>query len=249
MGIRCHEVLSPSGVVGKHGSASQSLSLRNVLESPIEIGGDLASMVSLLVGETGSGEYDTLEGTLSISFPNPRLGTNHFTLNLAKLLKLGDVAPGFSIRDVFSDTAITKVAYEGKLLVLKFWTTTCAPCQPEMEELNQLMARRHGDWDDRVAVIAVSLDDDRQKVVQRIRDRGWTALRQAWTSPKESGSRFDSEVARDYGIISNTLWIRGASQWGYPLAKPIGPSGSPHRRLAQVHSDEGGGRGLPARGG
>lgn len=140
-----------------------------------------------------------LEGFLEISFPNRTKKTNEFALELAKAVELGQAAPYFSVHDVFTGATVTRSNFAGKLLVLKFWSTTCAPCQPEMEDVNKMIARRKGDWKDKAAFVAVSLDEDAGKARDRIQSRGWAEFQHVWAESKKSG--FDSEIAKSFGIL------------------------------------------------
>lgn len=154
----------------------------------------------LAIGEDLSRPGAVSEGFLGISFPEGHKKTNEFALELAKVVALGEMAPNFSVHDVFTGATVTRSNFTGKFLVLKFWATDCAPCQPEMEENNQVLARRKGDWKDKVAFVAVSLDEDLNQLRNRIRSRGWTEFQHVWTKPAETG--FHSEIGKSYGILS-----------------------------------------------
>jgi cytochrome c biogenesis protein CcmG/thiol:disulfide interchange protein DsbE len=65
----------------------------------------------------------------------------------------GQVAPDFTVAD--GNTAIHLASYRGRVVLLNFWATWCAPCVIEMPSLLQL----HHDQPD-LAVLAVSIDED-----------------------------------------------------------------------------------------
>lgn len=71
-----------------------------------------------------------------------------------KLRMIGSSAPDFTVRD--SDRTVSLHDYRGKVVVLNFWTTWCAPCIEEMPYLVALQ-RQMGS---RITVLGVSTDVD-----------------------------------------------------------------------------------------
>jgi peroxiredoxin len=69
-------------------------------------------------------------------------------------------APDFKLKDI-KGHEISLESYRGKVVVLNFWTKTCAPCMEEMPEIADL-ARILKPKDD-VAVVTVSTDDTAQE--------------------------------------------------------------------------------------
>jgi cytochrome c biogenesis protein CcmG, thiol:disulfide interchange protein DsbE len=69
-----------------------------------------------------------------------------------KARMIGGAAPDFTVKD--SDKTVSLHDYKGKVVVLNFWTTWCAPCIEEMPSLAQLQ-RKMGP---NVVVLAVSTD-------------------------------------------------------------------------------------------
>ena len=71
----------------------------------------------------------------------------------------GAKAPAFSIT-TDEGKRITPTAFDGKVLVLNFWATWCAPCVQEIPSLNEFQKRfAHAG----VVVVAVSVDTDPKK--------------------------------------------------------------------------------------
>ena len=69
-------------------------------------------------------------------------------------------APAFELRDLSGKT-VTLKQYEGKVVVLNFWTKTCGPCLEEMPEIAELSKVLRDKPD--VAVITISIDETAQE--------------------------------------------------------------------------------------
>ena len=68
---------------------------------------------------------------------------------------IGTAAPEFIVQD--SDRKVDLRDFQGKILVLNFWATWCAPCVEEMPSLVQLQQRLK---DKGITVVGVSIDVD-----------------------------------------------------------------------------------------
>jgi len=69
--------------------------------------------------------------------------------------RIGSPAPDFIVQD--SDRKVEIRDFHGKIVLLNFWATWCAPCVEEMPSLVQLQQRMK---DKGVTVVAVSVDVD-----------------------------------------------------------------------------------------
>jgi cytochrome c biogenesis protein CcmG/thiol:disulfide interchange protein DsbE len=69
--------------------------------------------------------------------------------------RIGTAAPDFVVQD--ADRKITLSELHGKVVVLNFWATWCAPCVEEMPSLVQLQQRFK---DKGVTVVGISIDVD-----------------------------------------------------------------------------------------
>jgi cytochrome c biogenesis protein CcmG, thiol:disulfide interchange protein DsbE len=69
--------------------------------------------------------------------------------------RIGTAAPTFTVQD--SDGKLALADFHGKVVVLNFWASWCAPCVEEMPSLVQLQQRFK---DKGVTVVGVSIDVD-----------------------------------------------------------------------------------------
>ncbi len=82
---------------------------------------------------------------------------------------LAETAPDFTLRTVTDNTEVTLSQLRGKVVVMSFWATWCAPCLAEMPHLVQLyqdLGDADADGTDELVVLSVSIDDarDRSKI-------------------------------------------------------------------------------------
>ena len=69
--------------------------------------------------------------------------------------RIGTLAPEFTVKD--SDRTVSLSQLRGKIVVLNFWATWCAPCVEEMPSLSRMQQKMK---DKGVTVLAVSVDVD-----------------------------------------------------------------------------------------
>ncbi len=69
--------------------------------------------------------------------------------------RIGTAAPDFTVQD--DDRKVTLSELRGKVVVLNFWATWCAPCVEEMPSLVQLQQRFK---DKGLTVVGISIDVD-----------------------------------------------------------------------------------------
>lgn len=73
-------------------------------------------------------------------------------------------APTFSLPDLNGKT-VTLRSFKGKVLLINFWATWCAPCREEMPALDRL---QHKMKDKGLSVIGISIDSDKALVSEFI---------------------------------------------------------------------------------
>lgn len=75
-------------------------------------------------------------------------------------------APAFSLFDTNGKT-ISSTAFQGKVMLINFWATWCAPCREEMPTLDALQHEFKGKG---LAIIGINIDNDLSPVKQFIKD-------------------------------------------------------------------------------
>jgi peroxiredoxin len=73
------------------------------------------------------------------------------------------IAPDFSLKSV-GGRSLRLSDYRGKIVLVNFWATWCAPCRVEMPSLVALYEKYHGQG---VEIIGVSMDDGGQERVAK----------------------------------------------------------------------------------
>ena len=129
-------------------------------------------------------------------------------------------APAFELRDLSGKT-VTLKQFEGKVVVLNFWTKTCGPCLEEMPELAEL-AKVLRDKPD-VAVITISIDETAQEAAMTLKallkeEPPFLTLMDPET--KIVKGKFGTTLFPETWIIDKRGVIRarfdGAKEWGNP---------------------------------
>ena len=77
------------------------------------------------------------------------------------------------------DGSDASVELDGRVTLVDFWATWCPPCQAPMAH-NQEMLEKHADWEGKVRIVGVSLDQAIEPIKQRVDDKGWHKVEHYW---------------------------------------------------------------------
>ncbi len=150
-------------------------------------------------------------------------GNQQFNFALAPQIQ--DRVPDVTFWDVNMSESISMSAFKGRIVYLEFWATWCGPCKIPMAKLNEVVKRRHRNWDSRVHILAVSIDDSRDIVAPYVKKRGWNHVRHLWTG-QANRTGFKSPAAKKFGIngVPTAILIdpNGVIVWrGHPKSRNI----------------------------
>ena len=133
----------------------------------------------------------------------------------------GTSAPSIEFVTLDGEKKMKLADLSGKVVVLDFWATWCGPCQQPMADL-QKIRERHAGWQDRVAIVPLSIDDTIDAVRKHVDKRGWTNTFNVWAD--EGGWHSKPATAFRVTGVPTTYIIDGAGKIvtaGHPAAMRI----------------------------
>ena len=124
-------------------------------------------------------------------------------------LNIGDPAPPLRLREWIKGTPVEQLE-KGKMYVVEFWATWCAPCRSAMPHLSTL-ARKY-----REKVTVLSID---------VMERKTTPFEKIKAFVDSMGDRMDYAVAAEQGYLMQSGWLNAAEAGGIPSCFIINAEG------------------------
>ncbi len=154
----------------------QILSVQNGDKLVVVEGKSVGEVVSLIRGPVGSKvtlEVRPKQQKLSVKVPLIREAIRlEGVSELTYREFIGKPAPEFEFVLLDGSAKVKLDKYRGRIVVLDFWATWCGACYQPVEDL-QKISRSHPQWKDRVDLLAVSVDSEREKASKIINDKKW----------------------------------------------------------------------------
>lgn len=104
-----------------------------------------------------------------------------------KAPEVGELVPEIELVDTRTQKKIKLSDYRGQIVFLEFWATWDASSQRSMARAQKLMSEQDDQWEGRVAVMAVSIDDTLEALKTHLEDKGWDRVLQFWSGLRDKG--------------------------------------------------------------
>ena len=133
----------------------------------------------------------------------------------------GDPAPDIALTGAFGGEGLLS-DYQGRVILLNFWATWCAPCVTEMPDMQRLYEQL---GDEHFEIIAVSLDHEGAGVVQRFAERHRLTFTLAIDPEGRSEQAYrltglpETYIIDADGIVRHR--ILGAREWTHPESRRL----------------------------
>ena len=109
-------------------------------------------------------------------------------LELRTGLGAGDLFPKIeNLTIVYGDGKTVLEHKPGEILAIQFWATWCGYCQQPMANNHNMMVNNEKNWTGKVRIFGLSLDETKERVIQRVDERKWHKVEHLWIGPWKMG--------------------------------------------------------------
>jgi peroxiredoxin len=140
---------------------------------------------------------------------------------------LSEAAPDFALTNLAGKT-VRLSDFKGKIVLLDFWATWCAPCQEEIPNFVQLQKQYSGRG---FTVLGIALDDDGAAVVKPLAQKlgvnyplvlGDTQVAARYGGLQAVPTAF--LIGRDGRILKTFIGPRSKSEWEQTIQMALSPA-------------------------
>jgi thiol-disulfide isomerase/thioredoxin len=158
------------------------------------------------------------------------LGTFLLFPAVAAFADSGEAAPPFSLQTLDGRT-VTRDSLKGKVVLLDFWATWCAPCLKALPELKDLRQKNAGQP---LVIVSVSVDEDK-KIVQEFASRNGMDWVQTWDGQMKAVSAFRVDSFPSYVILDSEGRIAYRQKGWSPGRSAAALGAAVTRALESIH--------------
>jgi thiol-disulfide isomerase/thioredoxin/protocatechuate 3,4-dioxygenase beta subunit len=157
---------------------------------PVDVAGlALEKVVALVRGRNGTVVRLTMipagkeaSEARVVSLTRGPVNTPFGGLGDGKPLTPGIRAPNVKFTRLDNETVDELDHHHGKMVVLIAWASWCKPCLEHLTKLDALAAE-HSEWNGRVEILPVSVDERREDATASAKAQHWKTLSPAWAGP------------------------------------------------------------------
>lgn len=145
-----------------------------------------------------------VEGTISHNVPKEKFNAIMLKadelgllVDIEQTLPLGGPFGDYGEIDNVYDEGKTHLKHEaGEVLLVDVWATWCDPCQRPMQHNQEMLVKNEAGWAGKVRIVGVSVDDEKEKIKQRVDSKGWNKIQHLTLL----GWKHDHKLIGDFSI-------------------------------------------------
>jgi thiol-disulfide isomerase/thioredoxin len=125
-----------------------------------------------------------IEGTISQTVGQEKftkilevLAEKEIAADLSQAVPTGGPFGDYGEIDNVLDEGKTILSHKaGEVLLVDVWATWCGPCQRPMQHNQEMLEKNEAAWGDRVRIVGVSVDEEKETIAARVNSRKWTKI-------------------------------------------------------------------------